>query len=235
MKRLKTQGMPYLFLTSLFSTSLMKKDIVCALRLPMKQLIISSAFLMFLLSVSSFLMRNTQAASTMAKGVNGVMQAASPYATPPLNPDKAIVPTEIEIPALGIQTSVEPVGLDAYGKMDVPSTDETVAWYMGGYKLGETGQAVIAGHYDTQTGAPAVFYHLSSLHEGDIVRVTGANGEVRTFTVTKIAVYENDNFPVIEVFGPAEDRGLNLITCEGKYNQEVHNYSHRTVVYTKEI
>lgn len=235
MKRLKTQGMSYLFLTSLFSAFIMKKDIVYAFTTPMKQLVISFVFLMFLLSVSSFLMRNTQAAGTITKGVQGVMGTVSPYVTPSVHTNQAIIPVEIEIPALGIRTTVEQVGLDTYGKMDVPSTDETVAWYGGGYKPGEIGQAVIAGHYDTQTGAPAVFYHLSSLHEGDIVRVTGENGMVKTFAVTRIAIYDNNNFPVKEVFGLTGDRGLNLITCEGKYNPEVHNYSHRTVVYTKEI
>lgn len=201
----------------------------------MKQLIISSVCLMFLLSVSSFLLRNTHAAGTVIKGVSGVVQVASPYVKPSVNPERAVIPAQIEIPALGIQTKVEQVGLDAYGKMDVPSTDETVAWYAGGYKPGEVGQAVIAGHYDTQTGAPAVFYHLSSLHEGDRVRITAESGEVKTFTVTRIATYESANFPVKDVFGPAVDRGLNLITCEGKYNAQAHNYSHRTVVYTKEI
>lgn len=48
--------------------------------------------------------------------------------------------------------------MDAKGNMDIPKRDENVAWYQIGYYPGSKGNAVIAGHYDTATGSPAVFY-----------------------------------------------------------------------------
>jgi sortase A len=34
-------------------------------------------------------------------------------------------------------------------------------------------------------------------------------------------------------FGPSEKRMLNLITCTGYFDREIHNYIERLVVYTE--
>ncbi|MEN9327626.1 MAG: hypothetical protein RI947_434 [Candidatus Parcubacteria bacterium] len=140
------------------------------------------------------------------------------------------IPTHISIPAIGVDAVVESVGLDEQGKMDVPQKNENVAWYNLGYKPGEQGSAVMAGHFDTVTGAPAVFYNLSKLKKGDTITVTDLNGEKYTYTVSQTIIYPYNKLPLKQIFASNNSFTLNLITCEGTFNQTTRNYSDRTVV-----
>src|SRR5437870_1232065 len=62
-------------------------------------------------------------------------------------------PQTLIIPKLGISAYVENVGKTSIGTMDTPTRSNDVAWYRYGPRPGEDGQAVIAGHLDTATGA----------------------------------------------------------------------------------
>ena len=148
---------------------------------------------------------------------------------------KTAAPVKLTIPKLGVATSVESVGMDKKGRMDVPQNADNVAWYSLGYKPGDRGNAVIAGHFDKVTGAPAVFYNIENLQTGDKIVTTDAKGKAITFSVVKITKYPYDGFPLQEVFGTSTKRRLNLITCEGQWNSKTKNYSHRTVVYAEMI
>jgi LPXTG-site transpeptidase (sortase) family protein len=121
--------------------------------------------------------------------------------------------------------------MDEKGNMGVPEKDEDVAWYNLGYKPGDNGSAVLAGHFDTKTGAPAVFYNLSDLKKGDEITVEYAGGTEFTFTVEDETVYPFDNFPLQKVFNTSGSPRLNLITCDGVFDTSSHNYSQRRVVY----
>lgn len=143
------------------------------------------------------------------------------------------VPVTLTIPKLAIEAEVESVGLDSDGDMDIPKNSDNVAWYNLGYKPGDQGNAVIAGHFDKVSGAPAVFYDLEKLGIGDTVITTDQEGGTMAFTVVRIATYPDEDFPLQEVFGPAQKPMLNLITCDGKWNNATKSYSHRTVVYTE--
>lgn len=164
--------------------------------------------------------------STIKKSVERVL----PPTTPPLSVIEH--PARLKIPKLGIDAAVEAVGMDSQGRMDVPKNNVDVAWYQLGFKPGDKGNAVFAGHYDTVTGAPAVFYNLKDLEAGDKVVVTGASGQSLTFVVNENTHYPYNNFPLQEVFGASSVPRVNLITCEGIWDAATHNYSDRTVVYT---
>ncbi|MGM0866326.1 MAG: class F sortase [Bacillota bacterium] len=45
--------------------------------------------------------------------------------------------------------------------------------------------------------------------------------------------YQKDDAPLRTIFGPSEKRMLNLITCKGYFDREIHNYIERLVVYTE--
>lgn len=143
------------------------------------------------------------------------------------------VPVRLVISKIGVDAAVESVGLDAEERMDVPKRVENVAWYNLGMRPGQKGNAVIAGHYDTVTGAPAVFYDLTQVAPGDEISVTDINNKTYRYTVTDIQVYPYDRFPLQEVFGAQTTARLNLITCEGSFDSVTRNYSHRTVVYSE--
>lgn len=143
-------------------------------------------------------------------------------------------PLTFSIPKLDIENAkVESVGLDKEGKMDIPKADQNVAWYNLGAKPGERGNAVLAGHLDTKTGAPAVFYNISKLVKGDELKIKAKDGKEYIYEVTDIVTYELTEFPLVEVFGAGDKPRLNLITCEGNYDKSSKLYSHRLVVYSE--
>lgn len=152
----------------------------------------------------------------------------TPTPTPTRRPG---LPVQLRIPAIGVDAYIEHVGLTEDLAMGVPSKTENVAWYKLGYRPGERGTAVIAGHLDTVTGAPAVFWRLESLEPGDEITVRGLDGIRRRFIVESRARYLYDEAPVQRIFGPAEAPRLALITCQGAWDRANRNYSHRVVVY----
>jgi len=145
------------------------------------------------------------------------------------------IPIAIVIPKINLHASVESVGMDSKGRMDVPKNANDTAWYSPGYKPGMSGSAVIDGHLDRVTGAPAVFWNLKFLSAGDDIIVSENNGLVYTFAVNRIMRYPYDSFPIKEVFGATKSPMLNLITCNGVWDKNSKNYSDRLVVYSKLI
>ncbi len=143
------------------------------------------------------------------------------------------IPQTLRIPKINVQATVESVGLDTQGRMDIPRKVEDVAWYNLGYKPGEKGNAVIDGHLDKVTGAPAVFWNLSKLTAGDKIFITDSKGHEYTFSVLYIRKYPYNNFPIEEVFGASSKSRLNLITCQGVWNSAQRNYSHRVVAFSE--
>jgi sortase (surface protein transpeptidase) len=144
-------------------------------------------------------------------------------------------PIRLEIPAIGVDAFVEQVGLTPEKAMDVPKEWMNVAWYQLGSRPGEVGNAVIAGHVDTATGSPAVFWSLGQLVPGDEVVVTYESGDRLTFTVQDQQLYSHDaNAQDIDtVFGPSHTADLNLITCDGVWDRSQRTYSQRRVVFTE--
>lgn len=145
------------------------------------------------------------------------------------------IPRKILIPKIGVNAAVESVGLDAQGRMDVPKLDENTAWYNLGYKAGENGSAVIAGHFDNKFGGPAVFYNLSDLEAGDEIIVIDNLGNEYTFVVSGKKLYGFDQLPLEQIFASSGKARLNLITCDGAFDRATKNYSQRLVVYSEKI
>ncbi|RME43542.1 MAG: class F sortase [Chloroflexi bacterium] len=141
------------------------------------------------------------------------------------------LPVRLEIPAIGVDALIEHVGLTEDLAMDVPKKVEDVAWYELGYRPGERGNAVIAGHLDTAKGKPAVFWDLESLKPGDEIFVRSLDGVRRRFIVDYHTRYPYNDAPVQQIFGPSEVPQLVLITCKGTWDRVNRNYSHRVVVY----
>lgn len=143
-----------------------------------------------------------------------------------------IIPERIEIPELGVNAPVDPLGLLDNGEMAVPESIDDTSWYEPGYKAGEPGNAVIAGHV-SDTVDPGVFSELHTLNEGDEIIIHGTEGEMLTFTVYGKELYDADEAPVDKIFGYSHRSLLNLITCEGVYDYEAGGTPNRWVVYTE--
>lgn len=167
---------------------------------------------------------------------------ATPLPSPTLPPTPtadpfvaAGAPVRFVAPSIGVDALVEQVGLTSDRAMDVPQGWHNVGWYREGYRPGESGNAVIAGHLDTTSGGPAVFWALDQLLPGDEVQVHYENGDRYTFVVQDMAEYDwNAEGEVIDrIFGPAAGPSLNLITCQGAWDYGQATYSKRLVVFTE--
>jgi nanoRNase/pAp phosphatase (c-di-AMP/oligoRNAs hydrolase)/sortase (surface protein transpeptidase) len=143
------------------------------------------------------------------------------------------LPKKLEIPKLKVSANIENVGLTADNNMDIPKNDWNVGWFNLGPKPGETGSAVIAGHLDGQTGKPAIFWNLNQLQNGDYIFIIGDDGSKRRFRVIGLEQYDTKNAPLEKIFGAQDGAYLNLITCDGIWDKQEHNYDKRLVVFTK--
>lgn len=175
--------------------------------------------------------RQNQVVSPLSSDAT-TLAVASP--TPPASPFVRVSePVKLIIPKIGVEAVVEQVGLDQEQRMDVPKDFTNVAWYRLGARLGEMGSAVIAGHFDTPTGEPSVFYRIEELQPGDEIQVDGEDGFRYVYIVESVAEYPDANFPLNEVFARTDARRLNLITCSGSFDPNSQNYSHRVVAFAK--
>ena len=103
-------------------------------------------------------------------------------------------------------------------------------WYTGSPRPGAVGSSVIAGHVDSVRG-PAVFYRLGTLRPGERVYVSRADGTMADFSVSRVQTYAKDAFPTAEVYGPAPDPELRLITCGGTFDSTTGHYLSNVVAY----
>lgn len=141
-------------------------------------------------------------------------------------------PLRLKIPSIGVDAFVEHVGIDRTGAMDTPENPDDVAWYKFGPQPGETGSAVIAGHYGWKNNIPAVFDNLDKLQIGNKIFVSDLNGITTTFIVREIRIYDKDAVAT-EVFTSSDGKiHLNLITCAGDWNNAEKSRSDRLVVFT---
>ncbi len=190
------------------------------------KLILYSLLIVFLLTIFNIY---TTSRSTLSSAVTKVDSTNLPEYTPSIMVGQ---PIKLVIPKLSIDTSIESVGLDEKGNMDVPKDADQVGWYNLGYKPGQKGSAVLAGHLDRANGEPAVFYDLKDLKTNDEITIIDQYQQKYTYLVTEIKTYSTNDFPLNEIFAADDETRLNLITCAGKFNNENQNYSHRTVVKT---
>lgn len=143
-------------------------------------------------------------------------------------------PTQLIIPAIGVNADIENVGIAGNGDLATPTKNpwDGVGWYTNGPRPGETGSAVIDGHLDRPGGTPAVFWNLRALQAGDEVIVRDTQGKTTRFRVTRVAAYSPQQAPVQEIFGATDGKHLNLITCAGTWVPSQHQTTLRLVVYT---
>lgn len=143
------------------------------------------------------------------------------------------LPVRITIPKISVDAAIESIGLTPQGAVDVPKEPANAAWYNLGPRPGESGNAIIVGHYGRwKNGKASVFDNLRQLVAGDKVYVQDDAGVIATFVVREQQRYEPDAI-VPEVFIADDNQSyLNLITCEGVWSEIDQSYSKRLVVFT---
>lgn len=140
-----------------------------------------------------------------------------------------VPPVRINIPAIGLDTTVIPVGMDSDGAMAAPDNPDTVAWYALGPGLGVGGNVVLAGHVDWD-GRPRAFGYLRRLSEGDVIIVWDQEGSSESYAVAFSHWVEADGADTEEIFAITETPTITLITCGGAYDPISRQYLHRLIV-----
>lgn len=134
---------------------------------------------------------------------------------------------ELNVPKLGIKTTLVELGVDANDNHEVPPVDQpqTAGWYKYSPVPGENGPSIILGHVNGG-GQPGVFVDLHTLVPGDIIQV----GQF-TFSVSEVLAADKDHFPADRVYAESDTPELRLITCGGVFNQESGHYEENVIVF----
>jgi sortase (surface protein transpeptidase) len=143
-------------------------------------------------------------------------------------------PVRVQIPRIGVDADVVPLGLDASKALEVPEDAEVTGWWTGGPEPGEKGPAVIAGHLDSRTG-PAVFYHLRDLRAGDVITVLRSDQSRVDFTVARTEQHAKAVFPTEAVYGPTPRSELRLVTCGGAFDRSTGHYVDNVIVFASRV
>ncbi len=133
-------------------------------------------------------------------------------------------PLWLYIPSINLSSSIEGVGINNKGNMDVPSgRTNNVGWYKYGTLPGETGTAVLDAHNT------AAFKNLHMLNPGSDIYVITKAGRVLHFTATETKTYPVATLSRYTLFEDTDAKQINLITCAGTLlgNGEA---SHRLIV-----
>jgi len=125
-------------------------------------------------------------------------------------------PVGLEIPAIGVSSSLVRLGLEPDGAMQVPDDYQVAGWFTGCPQPGQLG--------------PAVFYRLRDLRPGDQIRVVRADRRVVRFWVESLASYPKQSLPDDEVYGATTAPVLRLITCAGTFDRAQGSYRDNLVV-----
>jgi sortase (surface protein transpeptidase) len=154
----------------------------------------------------------------------------SDSASPSVVPAPASPPVRLQVPAIGVDSELMPLGLEDDGSLEVPPDGFPAGWFTGAPMPGETGPAVMAGHVDWG-GRPGVFYDLRSLEAGDEITVSREDGSTVVFAVASVEQFAKDEFPTDAVYGDLDHPGLRLITCGGSFDTDERSYADNVVVF----
>lgn len=144
-----------------------------------------------------------------------------------LTEDAVNAPVRVVIPSIGSDGSVSPTGVDETGGLAVPDDAKELVWWQYGPSPGAPGSAVIAGHVDWK-GVLGTFDQLENTPVGELVIVTYADGDERTFVVTSVELVDKPAVAVDGTFARDGEPLLRLVTCGGEFDRAAR--SHRSNV-----
>jgi len=163
------------------------------------------------------------------------------------------VPIDVVIPAIGVKSPLQAVGMTSAHAMAAPeggagSSDwSNTFWYRGSAIPGAVGTATIAGHIDDRFGDYAVFGRLSSLVPGNRIYIrntrSGVSEEFIVTTTHDYTIAQAATRPVLDlIYGtgppvgqPAQPSSdglahLSLVTCAGTWMPSLDTHNERLVV-----
>lgn len=143
-------------------------------------------------------------------------------------------PVEVEMPD-GSTAPVQP-SPTADGELVIPEDIFRLGWWDGGAYVNDPfGSTVIVGHIDSKEQGLGYFGKLLTTQIDDVVTVRGEEGEL-SYRVVSTELIDKD---VLATEGAAFDQStphrLVLITCSGRWQEELGSYESNFVVTAEPI
>jgi len=146
--------------------------------------------------------------------------------------ERAAPPVVVEIPTIGVRSTLVDLDIDDDRRLGVPSDADVAGWYVRSPRPGEVGAAVIAGHVDSHRG-PGVFWRLRDLVPEDRIVVRRADGSEVSFVVDRVEQWPKDRFPTDAVYREADGSELRVVTCAGDFDPATRSYLDNLIVFAK--
>ena len=146
------------------------------------------------------------------------------------------LPKLLSIEKIGLEARVLQMGVLANGELATPANTSDTGWYTGSVKPGEMGAVLIDGHYSGRASG-GVFHNLHKLQAGDRITLAVGGEKQYVYEVRKTQQVPADQVDMKALLSPytGAERGMNLITCGGKYNRESKTFVDRTIVYAVQM
>lgn len=149
-------------------------------------------------------------------------------------PSQVSSPARVSVPAIGADSSLIEVDLDANRVLQAPPVEQPgqAAWYR---RSGINGMPlVVLGHINGRVdgvSTPGVFARLAELPVGATVDVARGDSTVYTFTVTRVESYDKDAIPTAVIYGDTATPEIRVISCGGPFEGGVHGYANNVVAF----
>jgi hypothetical protein len=153
----------------------------------------------------------------------------------PAAPEQGPAPVRLVVPARGVDTVVDPVGVGPDGQMALPDDVDRVGWYRFGPAPGDDGSAVLAGHVDDAEQGLGALAPLRDAAVGDDVVVTDAAGTESRWRVVSRELLQKQALPLDRLFAREGPPRLTLITCGGPFLAEFGSYRDNVVVVAEPV
>jgi len=181
-------------------------------------------------SVFAFTLFHATVSSASLWSKSDMSETASGVTVPPAAGPTSAHPARLIIPSIGVDASVENVGITSRGSIGTPASFADVGWYVYGATPGKTGAAIIDGHVDNGLALAGVFKHLSDIKKGATITVVTEGGIAKHFEVKSIVWYDYQNTPSSILFPKTKSPTLILVTCGGTWVPNDRTYNKRLVV-----
>ncbi len=139
------------------------------------------------------------------------------------------------VPSARIKASIVRVGLAPGNAFGSPDNPEVIGWWESGPAPGQVGNVLLDGHRDfsdlNDNLGTGVCWSLPNTVVGDaiLVRDDAASVYYVYEVIETVAVAWNDT-DAVSYLQSTDDARLTLVTCEGSFDKDAHNYSNRRIV-----
>ncbi len=142
---------------------------------------------------------------------------------------------ELLIPSARIRASLVKVGLARGNAFGAPDNPDVIGWWENGPQPGQPGNVLLDGHRDfsdiDDNLGTGVCWSLPQTVAGDVMIIRdSAAGLHYIYEVTETLSVRWNDADAVRFLQPSQDSILTLITCEGSFDDEAHNYSNRRIV-----